>query len=621
MKDRCIKMIEISRLKKEIREIFSTYTKELVVNFDERHLQKLTKDAQEVLMASFISVYIYDVWNDQYKPVSSAEDSNPFTLDEFTNHIIPLVQQETGDPYIIFNQKDEKVLIMKHSLEQLTKPTYSVIKYNQDFFTESFINFLVNETNQFIEIYISCFANNREMTCSHLLNQLSDKIYTTSNRRKALTYFFEYFEKAYPFLTHEIMLSQDYKVKCDLPVRELNIDHDHLRLIDEAFLTGEIMRNIDGDQIELYLPLKGNQGIYGVLSIETKRKNLPEREITMLRKFAKTCGQALENVSLYQHSMNSVANLKIINQATNKFNANTDISSLTKIVMEYIIDASEAEEVGVVFFEGDSLRDDITISEHSTEFFKREDGRMFLRYLEEHCEKNSRVFSGSFTNYVESSPFESVMALPMVHTGERMGCIIIAHRENYFFSFDTYKLLQSLVQNYTLAISNTVLRNKLEKAVITDYLTKLYARNYLDERAQEHIKSGENGLLVLFDIDDFKAINDSYGHSVGDQVLIQVANILKQYVSKEDIAARWGGEELALYLPDKTLEEGMEIAENILSQVEEQTEPKVTLSCGIASWEAGRNYTVRELFNEADQALYLAKFSGKNQIRTNEKVR
>src|SRR5690625_3972450 len=184
----------------------------------------------------------------------------------------------------------------------------------------------------------------------------------------------------------------------------------------------------------------------------------------------------------------------------------------------------------------------------------------------------------------------------------------------YYFSFETFKFFQSLIQHYTLTVSNTMLKNRLEEAVITDYLTRLYSRNYLDEMIEKHMLEKGKGVLVLFDIDDFKEINDTYGHSVGDEVIIQIARTIQKHIYPSEIAARWGGEELALYLPDKTAEKGYLRAKHILSEVEKMTNPQVTLSCGIAAWKGTYLNTVRQLFNRADEALYQAKHLGKNQI-------
>src|SRR5699024_10442602 len=176
------------------------------------------------------------------------------------------------------------------------------------------------------------------------------------------------------------------------------------------------------------------------------------------------------------------------------------------------------------------------------------------------------------------------------------GMIIITHQEPYYFSFDKFKFIQSLVQHASLAFTNSILTERLKYIAITDHLTKLYARNHIDELISEQMQTSNRGALILFDIDDFKQINDTYGHYVGDQVLIQVANIIQSEMKDGQIAARWGGEEFAIYLPGATLEESSLKANIIREKVVNQTNPKVSLSSGVSIWEKPKNNSTDELF-------------------------
>src|SRR5699024_4518861 len=118
---------------------------------------------------------------------------------------------------------------------------------------------------------------------------------------------------------------------------------------------------------------------------------------------------------------------------------------------------------------------------------------------------------------------------------------------------------------------------------------------------------------ILLDVDDFKMVNDSYGHYVGDKVLIQIANALRKNINENEIAARWGGEEFAVYLPYSNEQYALEVAENLKIIIIETTDLVVTVSIGISTWVAGY-HSIEELFIKADEALYEAKEKGKNQI-------
>ncbi|MCR4821593.1 MAG: GGDEF domain-containing protein [Treponema sp.] len=162
---------------------------------------------------------------------------------------------------------------------------------------------------------------------------------------------------------------------------------------------------------------------------------------------------------------------------------------------------------------------------------------------------------------------------------------------------------------------------KIQSYIYFDTLTRLLNRkrlNALIDKLFHHAKNG-GGLfsLILFDIDNFKNLNDTYGHAFGDQVLVAVASVIKSYTPKKDWAFRWGGEEfLILCKGESSL--AAEIAEKIRFAVEKlsfSTNEKivrVTVTVGVAGYEPGINYI--DLFRNVDEKLYQGKHNGKNQV-------
>lgn len=204
----------------------------------------------------------------------------------------------------------------------------------------------------------------------------------------------------------------------------------------------------------------------------------------------------------------------------------------------------------------------------------------------------------------------------MVQLNEIRGIIILLHPDKHHFPFRSFELIQSLVQHSTLAFANSLLREKLEITVITDYLSGLYTRKYLDEQVSIELNKGEAGTFLLVDIDDFKKVNDTFGHEIGDNIIIQVADVLKGSTGDNDIAARWGGEELAVYMPGAPLNEGLRVAEKLVKEIKTITHPTVTVSIGVSSWDKTNTSMPDSLFQRADKALYKAKHAGKNRVST-----
>ena len=206
------------------------------------------------------------------------------------------------------------------------------------------------------------------------------------------------------------------------------------------------------------------------------------------------------------------------------------------------------------------------------------------------------------------------MAVPIIQNNSLRGFSIVMHQNPNFFSLEEFNLLQALLFHSSLALMNSLLQEELEHMVKTDHLTKLHSRNYLDESIQYSMKDDNEGTFMLIDIDNFKEINDIFGHQVGDEVLIQVAKLIKKNIRGNDVGARWGGEELAIYLPKVSMEEGLVIAERLVKTVAECTFPKITVSCGVSYWNKDSQDTYNYLFKRADEALYLAKGTGKNKV-------
>ncbi|WP_024955509.1 GGDEF domain-containing protein [Sulfurospirillum arcachonense] len=167
------------------------------------------------------------------------------------------------------------------------------------------------------------------------------------------------------------------------------------------------------------------------------------------------------------------------------------------------------------------------------------------------------------------------------------------------------------------------MQEELKKQANHDYLTNLYNRRYFNEIAQNLIKieNRENKPLsiIMIDIDNFKYINDTYGHTIGDDVIKLLAFLLKKHTRDSDITARYGGEEFVILLPSTNQNGAIKIAEHIRTTVENQnisinTDKYInfTISLGVSSLNH-KNELISEILNRADKALYSAKENGKNK--------
>jgi two-component system cell cycle response regulator len=176
----------------------------------------------------------------------------------------------------------------------------------------------------------------------------------------------------------------------------------------------------------------------------------------------------------------------------------------------------------------------------------------------------------------------------------------------------------------TAALRVKALQDKVAQMAITDALTGLYNRRHLDERMDEMFEHSarlhEALSVVMFDIDHFKQVNDSYGHQVGDVVLTQVAQLLKHAARDIDRLGRYGGEEFMVLLPGTVLDAGVTFAKRARQEVEthqfeyEGGALNCTISAGVAAYPHPGIHNRQHLLKAADDALYVAKTTGRNRV-------
>jgi len=154
---------------------------------------------------------------------------------------------------------------------------------------------------------------------------------------------------------------------------------------------------------------------------------------------------------------------------------------------------------------------------------------------------------------------------------------------------------------------------ELQALALTDELTGVGNRRALYREGEEVLRAGRPMSAVLFDIDSFKSINDTYGHLSGDRVLIDIAAVLKEHTRYGDILARFGGDEFVILLPDTDIEHARRIAERICStiaQLEWQTDRGTfgtTASCGLSTTRPNVKYELADLLSQSDERLYARK--------------
>lgn len=160
----------------------------------------------------------------------------------------------------------------------------------------------------------------------------------------------------------------------------------------------------------------------------------------------------------------------------------------------------------------------------------------------------------------------------------------------------------------------------LKRLAYTDALTEIYNRAYLLSRGEELIVQKKRIIVILFDIDRFKRINDTFGHHGGDEAIKHIVSVCKKRMEDKMIFGRYGGEEFALLISEFDIQQGATFAEQLRESIEQSifyyngAEIKLTASFGVAQSESVRGDTLSEVFQEADHALYASKNVGRNMV-------
>ncbi|HEV2761673.1 MAG TPA: sensor domain-containing diguanylate cyclase, partial [Pyrinomonadaceae bacterium] len=226
---------------------------------------------------------------------------------------------------------------------------------------------------------------------------------------------------------------------------------------------------------------------------------------------------------------------------------------------------------------------------------------------------------------------ESFISYPLTVGGRKVGVLNVTDKAagGAYDDLDL-NLLDMLAPQMALALDRAAWHQKatqFQLLSITDALTGLLNRRYLEERLAEEIERSKRHRFsmsfLMIDIDNFKEYNDRFGHQAGDRALELTAQCLKSALRSADVAARYGGEEFCVLLPQTSAPEALVIAERIRRRVEttpfphgdEHTGGAVTISVGVASF-GPRLDTPEAVVRGADLALYSAKSRGKNRVES-----
>ncbi|MBB6713554.1 sensor domain-containing diguanylate cyclase [Clostridium gasigenes] len=218
----------------------------------------------------------------------------------------------------------------------------------------------------------------------------------------------------------------------------------------------------------------------------------------------------------------------------------------------------------------------------------------------------------------------SRMGVPIKIRDKFIGYIILDHTHNNFFNGDHEIFVNAISNQIAIAIENSILYREIKNAAKVDPLIGIYNRKtffeIIENKIKEEKEASKKYAIIMIDLDDFKTVNDTLGHQFGDTVLINTTTLIRGKLSYGDIIARYGGEEIIIYIDDAEDEDKVfSRVERIRKAVEfsvverEGITKHITASFGLSFYPQDGN-NLLEIINSADKLLYKAKYAGKNKV-------
>ena len=254
-----------------------------------------------------------------------------------------------------------------------------------------------------------------------------------------------------------------------------------------------------------------------------------------------------------------------------------------------------------------------------------EEGSLSTRAIQERHPWVSNDVQDDFPRFVQvedEEPTRSWIGVPLIAHGDIIGLISFDSLKKAFYTRRHLELARAFAGPVAIALENARMHGETYKLAMVDALTGIGSRHAFDLNSRflfEKARREERMIsMAMLDLDRFKEVNDDFGHQVGDIVLKDVSRACEEGLRTTDTIARYGGEEIAILLPDTRVDVAADIIERIRKDVShlhfEGVDRSVTISAGVSGCSPDRDSSLTEIIREADAALYRAKAQGRNCI-------
>jgi len=378
----------------------------------------------------------------------------------------------------------------------------------------------------------------------------------------------------------------------------------------------------------LGVPLIAHNEVIGQLTLDSSVPySYKEPELQIVSTLASQIAVAIDNARLYTEQRQRADVMSALRATLTDITSELDLTFLLQSILNRAI--ALLEVVGGELALYDDIKQEITIvvCQNMDRDYTGSKLTLGLGAIGQVIQSGEPVVIDDYrawNGHFDARPWRGVMVVPLIARDCVLGAIaLVDSTETRRFRQDDVRMITLFAHQAAIAIENAQLFEKIQLLAETDDLTKINNRRQLfalGEQEFNHANRYQHPMsVILLDIDNFKQINDSYGHAAGDVVLRDLAQNCQKSIREADVIARYGGEEFVIILPSTDLAQGLELAERLRQSVEATPistkfgSITITISLGVAEI-TGDTPNISALIDQADTALYQAKKKGKNKV-------
>jgi diguanylate cyclase (GGDEF)-like protein len=393
----------------------------------------------------------------------------------------------------------------------------------------------------------------------------------------------------------------------------------------------------DVDESMLVVPMHYDEVVVGVITLsKLGLDQFTEDDLQLLMILADQAATALESARLLAHSQDVARELSRLVEMSSALSASLDPRQVANLIAQHVAQALNFDECAISYWDRPGAR------VATLGYYPVTDLRELQAYFEiSGYPETRRVLETQATVVVDADDPEAdpaevelmsrqghrlLVMLPLVAKGQAIGLVELLSKHRVVLEESRLELARTMANEAAIALENARLYEDARNLADRDPLTGFYNHRYLHERLGEEVvraqRSRQPLSVLMIDLDDFKLVNDTFGHLFGDRLLVWIAERIRSTLRLSDVPARYGGDEFAIILPDADINSARRAAERILQTFETEGfeadgrgPVPVSMSIGAASHPAdGR--TATDLIAAADRGLYRVKRKGGRRVDT-----